>query len=52
MRSEDERFDRCRKCKFAHYVSSLDNWKFVGCSESKYKWVIEIENCPLQEDNQ
>jgi hypothetical protein len=50
--SENERLDRCRKCKFAHYVYSFDNWKFVGCSKSKWKWVIEIENCPLLEDNQ
>ena len=49
MTSENERFDRCKKCKFAHFVSSLDDWQFVGCSKSKNKWVIEIENCPLQE---
>jgi len=52
MRSEDERLNRCRKCKHTFPVYCNDGWHFIGCNKLKCKWVLEIENCPLQEDNQ
>lgn len=52
MKSEDERLNRCRKCKHTFPVYCNDGWHFIGCNKLKCKWILEIENCPLQEDNQ
>lgn len=47
----DHNDGRCKGCKYARTINSTEGWQFVGCICEPYKgkWVVEIENCPMEE---
>lgn len=52
--ANEQRHKRCEGCKYANIVHATGGFKFLGCSHKPYKgkWIIEIESCPLEVDNE
>ena len=50
----EERKQRCRKCEYSKHVNAQNDWGFPGCYKSPYKgkWIIEIEDCPKEVENE
>lgn len=51
---ETQRDKRCKNCEDARVVYATGGFKFLGCSHKPYKgkWIIEIESCPLEVENE
>ena len=44
----DARIERCKQCEYSHkFVSVSKEVSWLECSKQYFKWVVEIERCPL-----
>ena len=40
---------RCKDCKYCHPFNDWDNAHYLACQVCANKWIVEVEQCPIED---
>lgn len=51
MIGREEVLNRCKDCKYCNKSAYYDGCLYMGCKQLDDKWIVNVEQCPIEEKN-
>jgi hypothetical protein len=49
MMDREKAVERCSGCKYCHPFKDWDNCQYLACQVCANKWIVEVEQCPMED---
>jgi hypothetical protein len=49
MMDREKAVERCTGCKYCNSHAYYDGCMYMGCKKLDNKWIVEVEQCPMED---